>query len=84
MKPRLRSTIPPQPTQESKAEIKQEPGHAPVIKEPTEQNATRQPARQEKPAPAGDKNPQKPAREQPTASERNGADQADKNHDNKP
>ena len=75
----------PAPTaQESKAEIKQEPGHAPVIKEPTEQNATRQPARQEKPAPAGDKNPQKPAREQPTASERNGADQADKNHDNKP
>lgn len=75
----------PAPTaQESRPEVRQDADRAPVIKEPTEQNATRQPARQEKPAPAEDKKAQQPAREQPAASEKNGADQADKNHDNKP
>ncbi len=69
---------------ESKPEVKQETGRAPAIKETTEQNTPRQPARQEKPAPAEEKRAQQPAREQPATNEKNGADQADKNHDNKP
>jgi hypothetical protein len=48
---------------------RQDVGRTSVIKKPSEQNAARQPVRQEKPVPA--------------ASEKNGGDKADKSHDDK-
>jgi len=61
-----------------------EASRAPVNKEPSEQITARQPARQEKTAPTETKKAQQPVREQAAASEKNNANQADNNHDNKP
>jgi hypothetical protein len=61
--------------------------HPPAIKEPTGQNANKQPVKQEKSAQPSDQKEQRvseqPAMEKPAASEKNGPNPADKNHEDK-
>jgi hypothetical protein len=59
-------------------------GNPPAIKEPTRQNADKQSGKQEKASQPPDKKEQQPARENPAATGKNGADPADKDHGNKP
>lgn len=57
--------------------------HPPAIKEPTGQNANKQPVKQKKSAQPSDKKEQPPANEKPAANEQNGPNPADKNHEDK-
>jgi hypothetical protein len=57
--------------------------HPPAIKEPTGQNADKQPVNHENSVQPSDKKEQQPARENPAANEQNGPNPADKNHEDK-
>lgn len=83
---------PPVPKQIQKpipvtAESKSEGTHPPAVKEPTGQNANKQPVRQEKsvqlPYPRGQQAPKPPAKEKPATNGNNGAKPADKGQDDK-
>ena len=62
---------------------KPEGNRPPAIKEPTGQNAGQQPGKQQKAAQPPDKKVQQPAKEQPAASDNNGANPADKDQQKK-
>jgi len=62
---------------------KPESKHLTPIKEPTGQNANKQPAKQEKSAQPSNQQAQPPDREQPAARDNNGPNPADKNHGDK-
>jgi hypothetical protein len=66
-----------------KSEARPEGNHPAAIKEPTGQNANKQPVKQEKSAQPSDKKEQPPAQEKPAASEKNDSNPTDKNHENK-
>ena len=71
-------------TPEFKPEAKPEGNnHPPAIKEPSGQNADKQPVNHEKSVQPADQKEQPPARENPAASEKNGPNPADQNHGNK-
>ena len=57
--------------------------HPPAIKEPTGQNANKQPVNHEKSVQPSDQKEQPPAREKPAANEQNGPNPADKDHGDK-
>jgi hypothetical protein len=65
------------------AEARPEGNHPPAIKEPTGQNADKQPVNHEKSVQSSDKKEQPPARENPAANEQNGPNPADKGHEDK-
>jgi hypothetical protein len=60
------------------AESKPEGNHPPVIKEPTGQNANKQPVKQEKSVQPSENKEQPPAKEKPAGNEQNGPNPADK------
>jgi hypothetical protein len=60
-----------------------EANHPPAIKEPAGQSAGQQPGKQQKAAQPPDKKVQPPAKDQPAASDNNGANSADKNQKDK-
>ena len=60
------------------AESKPEGNHSPAIKEPTGQNANKQPVKQEKSVQPSENKEQPPAKEKPAGNEQNGPNPADK------
>jgi hypothetical protein len=63
-----------------KPEARPEVNHPAAIKEPTGQNANKQPVKQEKSVQPSDKKVQQPAKEKPTANEQNGTNAPGKVH----
>ena len=68
---------------EFKPEARPEGNHPPAIKEPTGQNANKQPVKQEKTVQPSENKEQPSARENPAANEQNGPNPADKGHEDK-
>ena len=95
MKPREKKTVAAPASKNSKAqsetrksvpaaaESKPEGNHPPAIKEPTGQNANKQPVKQEKSVQPSENKDQPPAKEKPAANEQNGSNPADKGHEDK-
>jgi hypothetical protein len=82
--PQVEKHNPVPATPEFKPEAKLEGNnHPPAIKEPTGQNAAKQPVKQEKSAQPSDKKEPQPANEKPAANEQNGPNPADKDHGDK-
>jgi hypothetical protein len=63
-----------------KPEARPEVNHSAALKEPTGQNANKQPVKQEKSVQPSDKKVQPPAREKPTTNEQNGTNAPGKVH----